>query len=181
MEEVKKDLALEDEQTEAVENKQTEQADEFLSDGAVDNPVSKLELALKESENKYMRMLAEYDNFRKRSKKEQEAVYGNAFAQGIASFLPVLDNIGRAVDQECTDEKYKEGILLIDKQLKELYGKLGIEEFGNVGEDFNPELHNAVMHIDDENLPANSIADVFQKGYKMGDRIIRIAMVKVAN
>ena len=179
MEEIKKDMP----EAEAVntENAEGKAENELLSDGAVENHVNKLEVALKESEDRYMRMLAEYDNFRKRSKKEQEAVYGNAFAQGVASFLPVLDNIGRAVEQECADEQYKNGILLIDKQLKELYSKLGIEEFGAKGDEFNPELHNAVMHVDDEELPENSIAEVFQKGYKIGDRIIRIAMVKVAN
>ena len=179
MEEIKKDMP----ETEAVntENAEVKADNELLSDGAVETHVNKLEVALKESEDRYMRMLAEYDNFRKRSKKEQEAVYGNAFAQGVASFLPVLDNIGRAVEQECSDEQYKNGILLIDKQLKELYSKLGITEFGAKGEEFNPELHNAVMHVDDEELPENSIAEVFQKGYKIGDRIIRIAMVKVAN
>lgn len=177
MEEVKKEPVTEAE----TENTQTAQSEELMSDGAVDNHVNKLEVALKESEDRYMRILAEYDNFRKRSKKEQEAVYGNAFAQGVASFLPVLDNIGRAVEQECADEQYKNGILLIDKQLKELYAKLGIVEFGEKGDAFDPEIHNAVMHVDDEELPENSIAEVFQKGYKIGDRIIRIAMVKVAN
>ena len=177
MEEVKKEPVTEAE----TENTQTAQPEELMSDGAVDNHLNKLEVALKESEDRYMRILAEYDNFRKRSKKEQEAVYGNAFAQGVASFLPVLDNIGRAVEQECADEQYKNGILLIDKQLKELYTKLGIVEFGEKGDAFDPEIHNAVMHVDDEELPENSIAEVFQKGYKIGDRIIRIAMVKVAN
>lgn len=178
MEEVKKETVNETE----TENTQTAQAEnELISDGAVDNPVNELEVALKESEDRYMRILAEYDNFRKRSKKEQEAVYGNAFAQGVASFLPVLDNIGRAVETECTDEQYKNGILLIDKQLKELYTKLGIVEFGEKGDSFDPEIHNAVMHTDDDELPENSVAEVFQKGYKIGDRIIRIAMVKVAN
>ena len=177
MEEVKKEPVTEAE----TENTQTAQPEELMSDGAVDNHVNKLEVALKESEDRYMRILAEYDNFRKRSKKEQEAVYGNAFAQGVASFLPVLDNIGRAVEQECADEQYKNGILLIDKQLKELYAKLGIVEFGEKGDAFDPEIHNAVRHVDDEELPENSIAEVFQKGYKIGDRIIRIAMVKVAN
>lgn len=177
MEEVKKEPVTEAE----TENTQTAQPEELMSDGAVDNHVNNLEVALKESEDRYMRILAEYDNFRKRSKKEQEAVYGNAFAQGVASFLPVLDNIGRAVEQECADEQYKNGILLIDKQLKELYAKLGIVEFGEKGDAFDPEIHNAVMHVDDEELPENSIAEVFQKGYKIGDRIIRIAMVKVAN
>lgn len=177
MEEVKKEPVTEAE----TENTQTAQSEELMSDGAVDNHVNNLEVALKESEDRYMRILAEYDNFRKRSKKEQEAVYGNAFAQGVASFLPVLDNIGRAVEQECADEQYKNGILLIDKQLKELYAKLGIVEFGEKGDAFDPEIHNAVMHVDDEELSENSIAEVFQKGYKIGDRIIRIAMVKVAN
>ena len=178
MEEVKKETAIETE----TENTQAAQAEnEFVSDGAVDNPVNKLEVALKESEDRYARILAEYDNFRKRSKKEQEAVYGNAFAQGVAAFLPVIDNLGRAVETECTDEQYKNGILLIDKQLKEIYGKLGIVEFGEKGETFDPEIHNAVMHVDDDELPENSVAEVFQKGYKIGDRIIRIAMVKVAN
>lgn len=175
MEEIKKEMP----ETEA--DTANTQPEELMSDGAVDNPVNKLEVALKESEDRYMRILAEYDNFRKRSRKEQEAVYGNAFAQGVASFLPVLDNIGRAVDQECSDEQYKNGIMLIDKQLKELYSKLGIVEFGEKGDTFDPEIHNAVMHVDDEELPENSIAEVFQKGYKIGDRIIRIAMVKVAN
>lgn len=172
MEDIKKDTAAYEE---AKEN------EELLSDGAVDSSLLTLEASLDQCEEKYLRVLAEYDNFRKRSKKEQEGLYSAAFAQGVASFLPVLDNISRAVFQDCSDVQYKDGIILIDKQIKELESKLGIKEFGDIGDVFDPDLHNAVMHIEDESFDDNTICEVFQKGYKIGDRIIRIAMVKVAN
>lgn len=183
MEEARKDTAeMENIDTPAEETPAAaEESEELLSDGAVDNQLSQLEKSLKESEDKYARLFAEFGNFRIRSKKEQESLYSSAFSAGIAAFLPVLDNIDRAVEQNCTDEQYKEGILLIDKQLKELCKKHDVSSFGCVGETFDPVLHNAVMHVEDEALGENEICEVFQKGYKIGDKVVRVAMVKVAN
>ena len=122
------DIKKEAQESETLDN------NELLSDGAVETKTDSTLEQLKECEQKYVRMLAEYDNFRKRSKKESETVYTSAFAQGIVTLLPVLDNIARAVLEECTDEKYKEGILLIDKQIKDIYQKHGILEFGAAGD-----------------------------------------------
>ena len=137
--------------------------------------------ALKESEDRYLRMLAEYDNFRKRAKKEHDATYAMAFAQGVATFLPIIDNLDRAVAQECADEEYKKGILLIEKQIQEILGKHSLRAVGEVGETFDPQLHNAVMHIEDEAFGENTICEVFQKGYVLGEKVVRCAVVKVAN
>lgn len=140
-----------------------------------------LKEALKESEDRYLRMLAEYDNFRKRAKKEHDAAFSSAFAQGIAAFLPLIDNLDRAVAQQCADEEYKKGILLIEKQLQEIMTKHNIAAVGQVGDSFDPQLHNAVMHVDDEAFGENTLCEVFQKGYTMGEKVIRCAVVKVAN
>ena len=142
----------------------------------------KLTQELNETKDKLLRVMAEYDNFRKRSQKEKEMAYGDTKASTIAEFLPVYDNFIRAMSAEATDlDSFKKGIEMIFNQYGETFKKLGVEPFGEKGEEFDPNIHNAVMHDEDESLPENSISDVFSTGYKMGDRVIRPAIVKVVN
>ena len=130
---------------------------------------------------KYMRTLAEYDNYRKRTIKEKESIYPEAKAVVVEKFLPVMDNFQRALDSAEEKDAFYEGVAMVKKQMDEVLASLGVEEIKAVGEEFNPELHNAVMHIDDEEKGENIIVEEFQKGYKIGDRVIRHSMVKVAN
>ena len=129
----------------------------------------------------HLRIAAEYDNFRKRTIKEKEASYGNGKADAVAKMLPIYDNLERALNQETSDAAYKKGVEMTMTELLKIFGNLGVEVFGNVGDEFDPNLHNAVMHIENEELPENSLAAVFQKGFKIGDKVVRFAMVQVAN
>ena len=140
-----------------------------------------LQQALREQEDKYLRLLAEYDNYRKRSQKEKENAWTTARADTIKELLPVYDNLERALKQETADEAYAKGVQMTMTQLKEVLAKLGIEEIPALGEPFDPNLHNAVMHVEDEGAGENTIVDVFQTGFKSGDKVVRFAMVKVAN
>ena len=140
-----------------------------------------LQQALREQEDKYLRLLAEYDNYRKRSQKEKENAWTTARADTIKELLPVYDNLERALKQETADEAYAKGVQMTMTQLKEVLTKLGIEEIPALGEPFDPNLHNAVMHVEDEGAGENTIVDVFQTGFKSGDKVVRFAMVKVAN
>ena len=129
----------------------------------------------------YLRLAADYDNFRKRTVKEKEASYGNGKADAVAKMLPIYDNLERALNQETSDAAYKKGVEMTMTELLKIFTSLGVEVFGNVGDEFDPNLHNAVMHIENEELPENSISAVFQKGFKIGDKVVRFAMVQVAN
>ena len=129
----------------------------------------------------YLRLAADYDNFRKRTVKEKEASYGNGKADTVGKLLPVYDNLERALNQPTEDAAYKKGVEMTMNELVKILGTLGVEIFGDVGDSFDPNLHNAVMHIDDESLAENTISQVFQKGFKLGDKVIRFAMVQVAN
>ena len=129
----------------------------------------------------HLRLAAEYDNFRKRTIKEKEASYGNGKADAVAKMLPVYDNLERALNQPTEDAAYKKGVELTMNELVKIFTSLGVEIFGNVGDEFDPNLHNAVMHIDSEELGENVIAQVFQKGFKIGEKVVRFAMVQVAN
>ena len=129
----------------------------------------------------HLRLAAEYDNFRKRTIKEKEASYGNGKADAVAKLLPVYDNLERALNQPTEDAAYKKCVELTMNELVKIFTGLGVEIFGNPGDEFDPNLHNAVMHIDDENLGENVISQVFQKGFKIGDKVVRFAMVQVAN
>ena len=129
----------------------------------------------------HLRCAAEYDNFRKRTIKEKEASYGNGKADAVAKMLPIYDNLERALNQETTDAAYKKGVEMTMNELLKIFGNLGVEVFGNPGDAFDPNLHNAVMHIDDENLGENCLSQVFQKGFKIGEKVVRFAMVQVAN
>ena len=146
--------------------------------------VSKEEELSKEldaEKDKYMRLVAEYDNFRKRSQKEKEGIYPDAVAETIKAFLPVADNFERAMAAETEDQNYKKGAELTYKSLMDVFKKFNVETFGEKGDTFDPNLHNAVMHEEDDSENEAVVVDVFQKGYKMGDRILRFAMVKVLN
>ena len=129
----------------------------------------------------HLRLAAEYDNFRKRTIKEKEASYGNGKADAVAKMLPVYDNLERALNQPTEDAAYKKGVEMTMNELVKIFTSLGVEIFGNVGDEFDPNLHNAVMHIDSEELGENVIAQVFQKGFKIGGKVVRFAMVQVAN
>ena len=129
----------------------------------------------------HLRLAAEYDNFRKRTIKEKEASYGNGKADAVAKMLPVYDNLERALNQPTEDAAYKKGVELTMNELVKIFTGLGVEIFGNVGDSFDPNLHNAVMHIDSDELGENTISQVFQKGFKIGDKVVRFAMVQVAN
>lgn len=140
-----------------------------------------LEAELALEKEKYLRLAAEYDNFRKRSAKEREVVFSDVRAETVTRFLPVYDNLCRALQQETEDEAYRKGVEMILTQLKEVLTKLGVSEIPAVGETFDPELHNAVMHIDDEEKGESEIVEEFEKGFKLGEKVIRFSMVKVAN
>ena len=129
----------------------------------------------------HLRLAAEYDNFRKRTAKEKEVSYSNGKADAVEKLLPVYDNLLRALKQETADAAYKKGVEMTMNELVKILNGLGVEIFGNEGDEFDPNLHNAVMHIDDENYGENVICQVFQQGFKLGDKIVRFAMVQVAN
>lgn len=131
--------------------------------------------------DKYLRLMAEYDNFRKRSQRERDAIYPEATAAAATAFLNVADNFERALAAECADVEYKKGTELTYQSLVEAFSKLKVEKFGETGDAFDPNRHNAVMHVEDDGVENETVVEVFQKGYLMGDRIIRHAMVKVAN
>ena len=129
----------------------------------------------------YLRLAADYDNFRKRSQKEKEQSYGNGKADAVEKLLPVYDNLERALNQETADEAYKKGVEMTMTQLISIFEGLGVEIFGNIGDTFDPNIHNAVMHTEDDTVAENTITQVFQKGFKLGEKIVRFAMVQVAN
>ncbi len=129
----------------------------------------------------HLRLAAEFDNFRKRTVKEKEASYGNGKADAVEKILPVYDNLLRALQQETADAAFKKGVEMTMTELVKILNGLGVEIFGNVGDEFDPNLHNAVMHTDDDTVAENTITQVFQQGFKMGDKVIRFAMVQVAN
>jgi molecular chaperone GrpE len=131
--------------------------------------------------DKYLRLCAEYDNFRKRTQKEKDAIYADVRANTLISFLPVYDNLVRALNQPTEDEAYKKGVEMIMAQFRATMEKLGVTEMDCLGKKFDPAFHNAVMHVDDEEKGENEIVEVFQQGFMLGDKVVRFAMVKVAN
>lgn len=142
--------------------------------------IDALKAEIAEKDDKYLRMAAEYDNFRRRSREEKEGIWEAATAETVAELLPIIDNLERAAQFEA-GEKLREGLVMTAKATAGVFEKLGVEEFGKPGDTFDPNLHNAVLHIDDESYGEGEIVEVFQKGYKKGKRIIRFAMVKTAN
>ena len=163
---------------------QTEQPAPESGEGEIDPLLAELE-ALKDQaahqEDRYLRLAAEYDNYRRRTTKEKESIWNDAKADAASAFLPVYDNLERALKQETADEAYKKGVEMTMTQLRSVLEKLGITEIPALGQPFDPTLHNAVMHVEDESLGENTVAEVFQAGFKLGDKVIRFSMVKVAN
>ena len=179
---------LSEEQTQESLSDSTEEEKQENTDGekpeknTAESETDKLQKELAAAKEAHIRTLAEYDNYRKRSTREKQAAYGDAKADCIKELLPMMDNFERAIAAEATDvEGFKKGVEMIFKNFGDVLSKLGVEAFGEKGEKFDPNIHNGVMHVEDEELPENSVAEVFSKGYKLGDRILRPAMVKVAN
>ena len=156
-------------------------------EGAAESPnplleeLEALKKDLSDQEDKFLRLAAEYDNYRRRTAKEKESIWSEAKADAAVAFLPVYDNLERALKQETADEAYKKGVEMTMNQLKSVLEKLGITEIDALGKPFDPALHNAVMHVEDENFGENTVAEVFQAGFMLGEKVIRFAMVKVAN
>ena len=167
------------EETEEKEEKEEKENAEETAEEISEEDKLKAELA--ESKDKYLRLMAEYDNFRKRSAKERLELSAAVKGDTVADILPVLDNFERALNTETEDEAYKQGIEMIFKQFTDALTKLGIEPIDPVGEVFDPNIANAVNQIEDPELGENVVAQVFQKGYRIGDKVIRYAMVVVAN
>ena len=134
-----------------------------------------------EDSERYLRLMAEFDNYKKRSAKERENIYTDVRVDTVTKFLPVFDNLERAMKTETADEAFKKGVEMTFNQLTDVFKKLGVEEIESVGKTFDPTLHNAVMHVEDEARGENEIVEEFQKGFKIGDKVIRFSMVKVAN
>ncbi len=156
---------------------------EEVSDGTseLETKLAESEKALAEKDKQYQYLAAEYDNFRRRSAKEKTDAYSNAKADAAQAFLPVFDNLQRALAAPCTDEAYAKGVEMTMTQLRQVLEKLGITEIDALNQPFDPNLHNAVMHVDDDSVGESTVVEVFQSGFKMGDKVIRFAMVKVAN
>ncbi len=168
------------EETVAKEEKKKKKSSK--KEDALNAEIEKLSNELSELKNTHLRMLAEYDNFRKRSQREKEATYGDAKANTLKMLLPVLDNFDRAAENKTDDiEIYRKGVEMTLSQLGDILKNLEVESFGEVGDEFDPNIHSAVMTVENADLPENSVAGVFEKGYKMGDRILRFATVQVTN
>ena len=168
-------------QEEAVSQAGTAQAPDSAELTAALESAEKAMAALKEKEDQFLRLAAEYDNYRRRSQKEKESVWNDAKSETVLAFLPVYDNLERALKQETADEAYKKGVEMTLNQLREVLKKLGVDEIPALGETFDPNVHNAVMHVEDESAGENTVVEVFQTGFKSGDKVVRFAMVKVAN
>ena len=142
---------------------------------------AKLQAQVADLNDRLLRTMAEYDNFRKRSQREKESIYPQATAAAVAQFVPVADTIERALAAPCADEEYKKGVEMILQNFNDILAKMGVEAFGAPGDTFDPQVHNAVMHIEDENLGENIVAAELQKGYTYRDSVVRHSMVQVAN
>ena len=173
------------ENTEVKEENNAEETVETVEENKEPTMEEKLEEAQKQAKynlDKYIRQLAEFENFRKRSNSEKTAMYSNGVRDTVEKLLPVIDNFERAVEaaDDKEDPMYK-GVEMILKQFMEILENLGVKEIPSKGEPFDPNVHSAVMHIDDESCDENVVVEVFQKGYTLGDKVIRPSMVKVAN
>ena len=173
--EATEEAAPETVETEAAETTETPEAQE------TPDPIAQAEAKYQAEHDQYLRLAAEYDNYRKRSQKEKDNLYRDAKADTIEKFLPVYDNLLRALEQETADAAYKKGVELTMNGFVEILKKLDVSVFGEPGDTFDPALHNAVMHIEDDNYKEGQIVQVFQKGFKLGDKVVRFAMVQTAN
>lgn len=182
-EETKKDTAPEaEEKVEEKAEKPKKAEKKKAKKSKSDEKIERLEKELEEEKDKRMRLAAEYDNYRKRTSSEKLGIYDDATAKAVEELLPVADSLTMALqNMKDAPEEFKKGIELVGEQLKASFTKLKVEAFCEVGDDFDPNLHNAVAKIESDELGENKISAVFQKGYKLGDKIIRHAMVQVAN
>lgn len=185
-EEVKEEDTAEDTIEESVDyiGDENEEKEEKKEEKKEETPEEKLKRELDEQKDRYLRLCAEYDNYRKRTQNEKAGIYDDATKRAVTEILPIADSMMMALSTlEGTDvpKEYKKGIELIADQLKKSFEKLDIKEFGEVGDKFDPALYNAVSKIEDENFEENSISAVYQKGFKLRDKIVRHAMVQVAN
>ncbi len=188
--ELNEELQTEDQQSESTDEKELskkEKKKEKKEIDALKTENRKLSESLEKAnsekaaaDDKYIRLFAEFDNFKKRTAKEQEGIYATAYMDAVETLLPVFDNIERALEY-ASDENSKSGLQMIINNFRETLDKMGIESYGRVGDEFNAEIHSAVMHEENEEFGENTISLVLQRGYKKGDRVIRYAMVKVAN
>lgn len=170
----------ETEATQPAEEVNTEAAQEAAPQPEPD-PLAEAQAALEKEHDNYLRLAAEYDNYRKRSQKEKDNMFRDGKASAIEKMLPVYDNLSRALEQETTDAAYKKGVEMTMTGLVEILKKMEVTVYGEPGDIFDPNLHNAVMHIDDDNYKEGEIVQVFQKGFSLGDKVIRHAMVQTAN
>lgn len=152
-----------------------------VSENQSESTDEKLRKALDDEKDRFIRLAAEYDNFRKRTQKEREGLYSEVKAETVMSFLPVYDNLERALSHETSDEAFYKGVEMIMTGFKEILSKLGVEEIPALGESFDPQFHNAVLHMEDESKGAGEIVEELQKGFKLRDKVIRFSLVKVAN
>lgn len=157
------------------------EAEETAEKDPVSEELEALRDTAAQQEEKYLRLAAEYDNYRKRTTKEKEAAWASAKAETVKGFLGVYDDLERALKQETADEAYRKGVEMIMAKLKKVLADLGVEEIPALGEKFDANVHNAVMHVEDDTLEENTVKEVFQTGFKLGDSVIRYAMVAVAN
>ena len=182
---------MEEKELPAEENEKEKEAEAPAAEAPKDEPKVEKEqekpaepsadALLKAEKDRYLRLLAEYDNYRKRSSKERESIYQDVRADTVTKFLPVYDNLVRALDQATCDEAYRKGVEMIMTQLRDILSRMGVTEIESIGQKFDPSLHNAVMHEHDETKGEGEIVQELQKGFKMGDKVIRLAMVKVVN
>lgn len=174
---------------ETVQQEEAAAAEETKAEAAAEaaeqpqeTPEEKLQKQLDELNDRYMRMAAEYDNFRKRVARERDMIRSEATGKALTAILPIYDNLERALAQETADTEYKKGVEMTARQFDSALESLGVEVIAaQPGTEFDPTIHNAVMHVEDEDLGENCIAECFQKGFRHGDKVIRTAMVKVAN
>ena len=158
-----------------------EQPAEEAPADAIQAELEEVRKSLAAAEEKFLRLAAEYDNFRKRTAKEKEGIWNDASAAAVTALLPVFDNLERALKQETADAAYKKGVEMTMTGLRDAMAKRGVEEIPALGETFDPNLHNAVMHCEDADADENTIVEVFQQGFRLGEKVLRFAMVKVAN
>ncbi|MDR0918509.1 MAG: nucleotide exchange factor GrpE [Oscillospiraceae bacterium] len=184
---MKKDIKKEDfknkeETAEEISEEIQEDIEEIVSEeeNVQEDLTGKVQQELEEQKDKFLRLYAEFDNFRKRTVKEKTEMYGNATADTVAEILPVLDTFERAVNADCSDETYKKGMLMLFEQMKKSFEKIGVEEINALGEEFDPNFHNAIKNIETEEFESGKVCQVFQKGYKYKEKLIRPAMVAVA-
>ena len=166
---------------EEVKAEAKEESNEASESTAEISKEEQLQKELDEANSRYLRLMAEFDNYRKRTQKEKLSTYKDAEGETIKKLLPLLDNFERALEAPCNDAEYLKGVQMIYDSMMETLKSMGLTEYGEVGEEFNAELHNAVMHIDDDSFGKNVVSQVLQKGYKLGDKVVRFAMVQTAN